>query len=183
MVSDRGAPAADLGRRQVGAAVGIDGQVDSRIDHFEVLNVDAALENRDNLQSHGDGSGAEQRRLAGGLRAVDGERADLRPKPPPIELKRSGFDAAAGGRLHRAHHPLTHLFVEPGAAEHQDSRHDDAESETREPARADPRDAPARHWNTSSWNTISVRLRASLSQVFISRSARWPAIVCSIRSR
>src|ERR1035437_3147668 len=48
-----GAPAAYPGRRQVGAAVGIDGQVDTRIDHFEVLNVDAALENRNNLQTHG----------------------------------------------------------------------------------------------------------------------------------
>ena len=178
-----GAPAADLGRRQVGAAVGIDGQVDARLDHFEVPNVDAALENRDNLQTHGDGSGAEQRRLAGGLRAVDGERADLGAKPLPIELKRAGFDAAAGGRLHRAHHPLTHLFVEPGAAEHQDGSHDDDESEGREPARCDPRDAPARHWSTSSWNTISVWLRASLSQVSICRSARWPVRVCSIWSR
>jgi hypothetical protein len=59
-------------------AVRIDDEGDARRFHVERANVDIALDQRNDSQPDRDGSGAKQRRLAGGFSAVQDKGIGLR---------------------------------------------------------------------------------------------------------
>ena len=67
----------DFGRGDVGFAVGEDHDVGLRGVDQQVCDIDEALEGREELEIHLDVFGADERRGAGGLEAMDDEVVDV----------------------------------------------------------------------------------------------------------
>ena len=100
----------------VGAALGIDDQVNARPGHVQIGDIDFAFENRDDLHADGDGIGVQQGRLAARLRPVQGEVPDLGPQLAPIETEGPDGYAPSRGRFHHLHQTRANPLVEPAAA-------------------------------------------------------------------
>ena len=105
-----------LGLRQIGAAIGVDDQVDLGITDVQRQDIDVAFEERNDLESHHDGIGMQQHRFAGRFGAGDFERGDLGPHLFPIQVKPADAHAPAGGLGNRGDNAIAHLVVEPRAA-------------------------------------------------------------------
>jgi hypothetical protein len=141
-------PASDFRLRQVAAAARIYDEGDPRRFHVKRAYVDIALHQRDDFQPHGDGGGAKQRRLAGGLGAVQNKRIGLDPHGRPVESKRAYLGASAGGSFNRAHQPGARLAAKPLAAQHQHAGHR-CQQRRRGHRSGNPQEA-AFHWSASS---------------------------------
>ena len=153
----------------VGVAIRIDDDVGLRRIHQQVSDVDEALEGREQLEIDLDQLGAEQRRGAGRLQAVNDEAAHLGAQMAPIEVEGGDVDFAAGGVFDRGHDFLAHHVAEPIRLHDQD-----AGDQTRRSSQAgrgrghDGGDFPAAgHWKASCLNVILVSARACLSQASI----------------
>src|SRR4051794_9433737 len=173
----------DLRFGNVGAAVGIHDQRYARLLHVERLNIDIALERRDDLQSDRDGRRAEQGRLLGGLRAVQGEAADFGAHRPPVEAERPDVHAAPGRGLDGRDDAGADLLEKPRASDYENDRDCREEHEGREGRERDSELAPPAHRNASSRNTISVRARDSAIQAATCWSTRSSVSLAAILSR